>query len=268
VFVSALTTGFLSASIVYDMDTSPQFRKEQPVWFGMFADSSMRRGASFFSLMVIGTLMLIARSLAYALLLTTRLKFAVYFFFGEIAFYFLQKALRNDLWFWVPVDGALGVFMSGAIHFALKVIVDFTGCVQFRLPCDLGGKHNHTTEHRDRKARTHPSTRAAEHMCAGRSGATSPAAGGVRGDSPRQPEVQQQQRRLRLLARFARALSSPEILPKASSSGAFVFLLASLAGGVQGVSPRQPTNPPLCPRARARALNNARAAQRPTPANT
>lgn len=128
VFVSALTTGFLSASIVYDMDTSPQFRELQPVWFGMFADSSMRRGASFFCLMVISTLMLIARSLAYALLLTTRLKFAVYFFFGEMAFYFLQKALRNDLWYWVPVDGALGVFMSGAIHFALKVIVDFTGC--------------------------------------------------------------------------------------------------------------------------------------------
>jgi hypothetical protein len=116
-----------------------------------------------------------------------------------------------------------------------------------------------------------PSTSAvAEHMCGGRAHvrpstcATSPAAGGGSGVSPRQTEIlpasaaeaqqQQQQQRPSVLAGFARAPSSPRFCPllpqkRSGSTSAFFILLASLAPrkGVRGhVRPRRHRTPIAC----------------------
>jgi hypothetical protein len=52
--------------------------------------------------------------------------------------YMLYKIARRDFWYWPPATG-VGIAMLG--RFAAKVVVDFSGCVHFRNPVDLGGAY-------------------------------------------------------------------------------------------------------------------------------
>jgi len=55
-----------------------------------------------------------------------------------MALYLLQKALRNDLWHWIRVDGAAGMGASLLVRVSNKIITDYTGVVQFRASGELG----------------------------------------------------------------------------------------------------------------------------------
>ena len=58
---------------------------------------------------------------------------------GEILLYLLYKVARGELWIHFKVGGAVsGVFLSFTYRLVVKVIVDFTGCVHFRNPLELG----------------------------------------------------------------------------------------------------------------------------------
>jgi len=46
---------------------------------------------------------------------------------------------RGDVHYWVPVVGKTGWFVSIIARVAVKIIVDFTGCIHFRHPKELGG---------------------------------------------------------------------------------------------------------------------------------
>jgi hypothetical protein len=50
----------------------------------------------------------------------------------------LYKIARRDLWFWPPTTG-VGIAVLG--RGIVKVLVDFSGCVHFRNPVDLGGAY-------------------------------------------------------------------------------------------------------------------------------
>ena len=63
----------------------------------------------------------------------------VYFVGGEVLLYLAWKLLRGDFLYWVRVEGVLGVFGSFLVRVLVKVIADFTGCVHFRHPYELGG---------------------------------------------------------------------------------------------------------------------------------
>ena len=66
--ISALTTGFVSASISYDFDVSPQKRLENPQLYGYIPNNARTRAALFVILMSISALMLLTRALVIALL--------------------------------------------------------------------------------------------------------------------------------------------------------------------------------------------------------
>ena len=56
----------------------------------------------------------------------------------DMCLYMLYKIARRDFWWWVPTTGVgLAVLGRGLI----KVLVDFSGCVHFRNPVDLGGAY-------------------------------------------------------------------------------------------------------------------------------
>lgn len=46
--------------------------------------------------------------------------------------YFAYRVVRMDCWHWVPFEGTAMVIFSVLERFFVKVIVDFTGIVQFR----------------------------------------------------------------------------------------------------------------------------------------
>ena len=82
----------------------------------------------------------LSKSVGCALLLATSKKvMAVYFVGGEISLFLLWKLLQGDFLYWVRVDGVVGVILSFLLRVLAKVIVDFTGCVHFRHPFELGG---------------------------------------------------------------------------------------------------------------------------------
>ena len=60
---------------------------------------------------------------------------------GEILLFFVYKAARRDLWFWVPLYGGLGVFSSFLNRLTLKLFSDYTACPQARHPQEVGGAY-------------------------------------------------------------------------------------------------------------------------------
>ena len=53
--------------------------------------------------------------------------------------YLAWKIFRGDFLYWVQVEGVFGVFLSFLVRVAVKIIVDFSGCLLLRHPCELGG---------------------------------------------------------------------------------------------------------------------------------
>jgi hypothetical protein len=137
--ISALSTGYSSATITWDFDTSIGRRRNEPEFFGMIPDGL--RGQLVFLCMILNSAMLLLlRSLSYAMLMLMSPVYVLYYALGDTAFFFLQKAARGDLEYFANVDGVVGaVFFDFLVQLMMKTIVDFTGLVQFRGPGILGG---------------------------------------------------------------------------------------------------------------------------------
>jgi len=84
-------------------------------------------------------LLLLMRSLSAAMLMLVQKRYFVLFMAGDVALYLLQKVFRGDFYYWLPVDGALGLIASLVARVMTKTITDFTGLIQFRHPYELGG---------------------------------------------------------------------------------------------------------------------------------
>ena len=69
IIMSACTTGFTAATISFDIDVSPEYRRQEPEFYGYIPDSAGRRTAIFFCMIMNGALLLLLRSLSTALLL-------------------------------------------------------------------------------------------------------------------------------------------------------------------------------------------------------
>ena len=137
--ICALTTGFTSALITYDMDLSVSDRRNQPMFFGFIPDDYAKRGKCFFLMIIISSCHNLSRSIGLALLAASGMTKAVYFVGGEMFFYFLVKIARRDFLYWLPIEGATGVVASILDRLVVKVVVDFSGCMHFRHPCEMGG---------------------------------------------------------------------------------------------------------------------------------
>jgi hypothetical protein len=53
--------------------------------------------------------------------------------------YFIYRALRGDLYHWVPLEGATGIVETVIERAIVKVLVDYTGVVHFRAAGEMGG---------------------------------------------------------------------------------------------------------------------------------
>jgi hypothetical protein len=137
--ISALSTGYSSATITWDFDTSIQRRRDDPAFYGMIPDG-LRGNVVFLCMILNSALLLLVRSLSYAFLMLVNPAYVMYYALGDMAFFFLQKAARGDIQYFANVDGVAGALIFDFLtQFILKTIVDFTGLVQFRGPGVLGG---------------------------------------------------------------------------------------------------------------------------------
>ena len=59
----------------------------------------------------------------------------------EFLLFLCAKAIRGDLWYWIPLHGALGAFVSFFCRLFAKLLTDWSAVVQFRHPSDIGGAY-------------------------------------------------------------------------------------------------------------------------------
>ena len=137
--VSALTTGFTSSMITFEVDVLPDLRKLQSKFAGFIPDDNTLRGRCFMTMMMMSAIHNLSRSAGYAMLATQDPMLVVLFIVGEMVVYFVWKLARRDFLYWVPIEGAGGLVASLLVRCVGKIIVDFTGCIQFRHPNELGG---------------------------------------------------------------------------------------------------------------------------------
>ena len=84
-------------------------------------------------------LLLLVRSVSTALLSLAGGPWLLVYYGSDMGLYFAYKLLRRDLWHWAPMEGIASVIESVVFRFIVKVLVDFTGVVQFRGAGELGG---------------------------------------------------------------------------------------------------------------------------------
>ena len=139
IIMSACTTGFTAATISFDFDVAPQRRRAEPNFYGYIPDSAGRRTAIFFCMIMNGALLLLVRSVSTALLAMAGWRWIVGYLASDMGLYFTYKLLRRDFLHWLPLDGALSVAESVVERFLVKVLVDYTGVIQFRGSGEMGG---------------------------------------------------------------------------------------------------------------------------------
>ena len=138
--ISALTTGYTSALMSFDLDLDVHHRRCEPRFYGYVPDDHATRGRCFMLMALMSALHNFSRSVGCALLAVSGGKTMVLLFVGgEMLLYLLWKVLRQDFLYWIRLDGFLGFTVSLVNRILVKIIVDFSGCIQFRHPNEMGG---------------------------------------------------------------------------------------------------------------------------------
>jgi hypothetical protein len=141
VAVSAITTGFASATLSYDWDTHPLRREQVPDFYGYIPAKASKRTVVFVSMLLLTAGMLIIRCTTIVLLGLIGGSWAFLYIGADLGLYLMVKILRGDFWYWIPVGGNLEIVSSIISRVIVKIIVDFTSIAQFRHPNEVGGAY-------------------------------------------------------------------------------------------------------------------------------
>jgi hypothetical protein len=139
VAVSAITTGFASATISYDWDTDPGRRESAPDFYGYIPAKASKRTFVFVSMLLYTAGMLLIRCTTIVLLGLMGGSWVSLYISADLGLYLLVKILRGDFWYWIPAGGNIEIVSSIIMRVVIKIIVDFTSIVQFRHPNEVGG---------------------------------------------------------------------------------------------------------------------------------
>jgi hypothetical protein len=138
--VSALTTGFTSASISYDWDTDPKNREQIPTFYGFIPPKASTRALVFVLMVLFSAGMLLIRCMTIVILVLAGSSWVALYIGGDFFVYLAVKTLQGDFWYWIPLGGKAEIVNSLICRVTGKVIVDFTSMVHFRHPNEIGGQ--------------------------------------------------------------------------------------------------------------------------------
>jgi hypothetical protein len=137
--ISALSTGFASATISYDFDTEPARRELVPDFYGYVPAKSSKRTLVFASMLLLSAGMLLIRCATIVVVGSIGGMWVASYIGADLGLYFAVKILRRDFWYWLPLGGKTEILSSIFLRLIIKVITDFTTIVQFRHPNEVGG---------------------------------------------------------------------------------------------------------------------------------
>ena len=139
VLISSLATGFASASMSFDADTSPENRKSKPAIYGMAPDTG--RGFYFAVTLLMAASLNLAKTLGVCYLISLRPVYGGASIVGDILFFFLYKACRGDIRFFLRLSGSASWISTIIIRTNMKTMTDYTGWLHGRHPYSLGGMY-------------------------------------------------------------------------------------------------------------------------------
>jgi hypothetical protein len=139
--VSALTTGYASATISYDWDTDPVKRVQVPDFYGYVPANPTKRSIIFVAMMFFSSCMLVIRCMTIVVLGLLGSRWVALYVGADLGLYLFVKILREDFWYWMPLGGNAEVVNSFVCRVLVKVVGDFTSIVQFRHPNEVGGMY-------------------------------------------------------------------------------------------------------------------------------
>ena len=105
----------------------------------MVPDETLSRTIVFVCLMLQSALLLLVRSLGAAMLIELEKRFFVIYMVVDHLLHWLYRFVRNDAWTFVNIAGPGGMVFAFFFRTLCKVVVDFTGLVQFRGAGVMGG---------------------------------------------------------------------------------------------------------------------------------
>ncbi|GMI16016.1 hypothetical protein TrLO_g2078 [Triparma laevis f. longispina] len=141
IIVSIFCAAFTSAGVSFDMDLDRASRAQTPQFFGYIPNGMKVKGKVFLSMFVMSACQLAAKAFACALGAVQSFLVVFAYMAIDFAIFFGYKLCRRDFWYWIPVDGATGIFVSILFRIIGKTVTDFTALLQFRHPFDLGGAY-------------------------------------------------------------------------------------------------------------------------------
>mmetsp|Transcript_7756 Transcript_7756/g.15576 ORF Transcript_7756/g.15576 Transcript_7756/m.15576 type:complete len:771 (+) Transcript_7756:890-3202(+) len=128
--VSAVSTGFISASISYDYDTNPEKRQQTPDFYGYIPAQASKRTAIFGTMVFFSAGMLLIRCTTIVLLGVIGKRWAFVYIGADVGLYLVIKMLRGDFWYWVPLGGNAEIVSSIVARVLVKIVTDFTSIVR------------------------------------------------------------------------------------------------------------------------------------------
>jgi hypothetical protein len=137
--VSALTTGFASATINYDFDTDPVKRDQVPDFYGYVPANPTKRSIIFLTMTFFSAGMLIIKCTTIVVLGLLGGRWVSLYIGADLGLYLLVKVFRGDFWYWIPAGGNVEILSSIVFRVLVKVVNDYTSIAQFRHPNDVGG---------------------------------------------------------------------------------------------------------------------------------
>ena len=108
-----------------------------PDFYGFVPDSPRLRTVMFVTMMLLSVVQVLIKTFLILCLGSIKTTF-VWLYIGSDMLVFLgYKLLRGDFWYWVPIDSAPGLLLSGITRLVIKTITDYAGIIQFRHPYEV-----------------------------------------------------------------------------------------------------------------------------------
>ncbi|GMI03055.1 hypothetical protein TrLO_g8892 [Triparma laevis f. longispina] len=136
---SVLSGSFISAAIAYEKDTSKEARSHSPQFYGYIPDALKPTIVVSLLMWVMSACQMSGKAFACALCAVQSRSMLLLFLFAEFFLFVLYKVVRRDYLYWIPLYGPAHYIMSTVVRVSVKFVVDFTGCLHFRHPYELGG---------------------------------------------------------------------------------------------------------------------------------
>ena len=99
--VSALTTGIVSASFCYDIDTDPGHRNDDPEFYGFVPDNARLRGGTYICMILLSSCLLVLRAMILCLIgMVSSISCTCLVIAADMGVYLLIKIFRRDFYHW------------------------------------------------------------------------------------------------------------------------------------------------------------------------